>query len=181
MTALRRSATERSCKGLQQAGWNVGRNVSIEYRWAGIGEAARRHAAELVALVPDVILAGGSQAATPLVQITQTIPVVFVHTPDPVGSGLVSSLAQPGGNATGFTQFEYGIAGKWLELLKEIAPAVTRAAVIRDPAITAGIGMFGAIQSAAPSLGVEVSPSMCATRARWSVELPPSRVLAMVV
>ena len=91
-------------------------------------------------------------------QITQTIPVVFVHTPDPVGSGLVSSLAQPGGNATGFTQFEYGIAGKWLELLKEIAPAVTRAAVIRDPAITAGIGMFGAIQSAAPSLGVEVSP-----------------------
>ena len=91
-------------------------------------------------------------------QITQTIPVVFVHTPDPVGSGLVSSFAQPGGNATGFTQFEYGIAGKWLELLKEIAPAVTRAAVIRDPAITAGIGMFGAIQSAAPSLGVEVSP-----------------------
>jgi putative ABC transport system substrate-binding protein len=145
-------------QGLQQAGWNVGRNVSIEYRWAGIGEAARRHAAELVALAPAVILAGGSQAATPLVQITQTIPVVFVHTPDPVGSGLVSSLAQPGGNATGFTQFEYGIAGKWLELLKEIAPAVTRAAVIRDPAITAGIGMFGAIQSAAPSLGVEVSP-----------------------
>jgi putative ABC transport system substrate-binding protein len=111
-----------------------------------------------VALAPDVILAGGSQAATPLVQITQTIPVVFVHTPDPVGSGLVSSLAQPGGNATGFTQFEYGIAGKWLELLKEIAPPVMRAAVIRDPAITAGIGMFGAIQSAAPSLGVEVSP-----------------------
>ena len=120
--------------------------------------AARRHAAELVALAPAVILAGGSQAATPLVQITQTIPVVFVHTPDPVGSGLVSSLAQPGGNAAGFTQFEYGIAGKWLELLKEIAPPVTRAAVIRDPAITAGIGMFGAIQSAAPSLGVEVSP-----------------------
>ena len=111
-----------------------------------------------MALAPDVILAGGSQAATPLVQITQTIPVVFVHTPDPVGSGLVSSLAQPGGNATGFTQFEYGIAGKWLELLKEIAPAVTRGAVIRDPAITARIGMFGAIQSAAPSLGVEVSP-----------------------
>ena len=93
-------------QGLQQAGWNVGRNVSIEYRWAGIGEAARRHAAELVALAPDVILAGGSQAATPLLQITQTIPVVFVHTPDPVGSGLVSSLAQPGGNATGFTQFD---------------------------------------------------------------------------
>jgi putative ABC transport system substrate-binding protein len=120
-------------QGLQQAGWNVGRNVSIEYRWAGIGEAARRHAAELVALAPDVILAGGSQAATPLLQITQTIPVVFVHTPDPVGSGLVSSLAQPGGNATGFTQFEYGIAGKWLELLKPI-------------------------QSVAPVLGMQVIP-----------------------
>ena len=145
-------------QGLQQAGWNVGRNVSIEYRWAGIGEAARRHAAELVALAPDVILAGGSQAATPLLQITQTIPVVFVHTPDPVGSGLVSSLAQPGGNATGFTQFEYGIAGKWLELLKQIAPTATRAAVARDAAITAGIGQWAAIQSVAPVLGMQVIP-----------------------
>ena len=145
-------------QGLQQAGWNVGRNVTIEYRWAGIGDAARKHAAELVAIAPDVILAGGSQAATPLLQATRTIPVVFVHTPDPVGSGLVNSLAQPGGNATGFTQFEYGIAGKWLELLKQIAPTATRAAVARDPAITAGIGQWAAIQSVAPALSMQVIP-----------------------
>jgi putative ABC transport system substrate-binding protein len=145
-------------QGLQQFGWTVGRNVRIDYRWAGTGEAARRHAAELVALMPDVILAAGSQAAAPLLQTTRTVAVVFVHTPDPVGAGLVSSLARPGGNATGFTQFEYGIAGKWLELLKQIAPNATRAAVVRDPAITAGIGQWGAIQAVAPVVGIQVVP-----------------------
>ena len=145
-------------QGLQQLGWTVGRNVRIDYRWAGTGDAARKHAAELAALAPDVILAAGSQATAPLLQTTRTIPVVFVHTPDPVGAGLVSSLARPGGNATGFTQFEYGIAGKWLELLKQIAPSATRAAVIRDPAITAGIGQWGAIQAVAPAISMQVVP-----------------------
>jgi putative tryptophan/tyrosine transport system substrate-binding protein len=145
-------------QGLQQLGWTVGRNVRIDYRWSGTGDAARKHAAELAALAPDVILAGGSQATAPLLQTTRTIPVVFVHTPDPVGAGLVSSLARPGGNATGFTQFEYGIAGKWLELLKQIVPSATRAAVIRDPAITAGIGQWAAIQAVAPAIGMQVVP-----------------------
>ena len=112
----------------------------------------------MVALAPDVILATGGAAVGPLVQATRTLPIVFVTVPDPVGAGLVDSLARPGGNATGFTSFEFGLSGKWLELLKEIAPSVTRAAVIRDPAITAGIGQFAAIQSVAPSVGVEVSP-----------------------
>ena len=145
-------------QGLQQLGWTVGRNLRIDYRWAGTGDTARRHAAELVSLAPDVILAAGSQAAAPLLQTTRTVPVVFVHTPDPVGAGLVTSLARPGGNATGFTQFEYGIAAKWLELLRQIAPNATRAAVIRDPAITAGIGQWGAIQGVAPVLGMQVVP-----------------------
>jgi putative tryptophan/tyrosine transport system substrate-binding protein len=145
-------------QGLQQLGWTVGRNVRIDYRWAGTGDVARKHAAELVALAPDVILAAGSQAAAPLLQATRTIPIVFVHTPDPVGAGLVTSLARPGGNATGFTQFEYGIAGKWLDLLKQIVPTTTRTAVIRDPAITAGIGQWGAIQAVAPVLGMQVVP-----------------------
>ena len=145
-------------QGLQQLGWTVGRNVRIDYRWAGIGDAALKHAAELAVLTPDVILAGGSQATAPLLQTTRTIPIVFVHTPDPVGAGLVSSLARPGGNATGFTQFEYGIAGKWLELLKQIVPSATRAAVIRDPAITAGIGQWAAIQAVAPAISMQVVP-----------------------
>jgi putative tryptophan/tyrosine transport system substrate-binding protein len=145
-------------QGLQQFGWTVGRNVRIEYRWGGTGEIARKHAAELVAFAPDVILAAGSQAAAPLLQATRTIPIVFVHAPDPVGAGLVSSLAQPGGNATGFTHLEYGIAAKWLELLREIVPNVSRAGVIRDPNITAGIGQWGAIQSVAPVLGMQVVP-----------------------
>ena len=118
----------------------------------------RKYAAELVALAPDVILATGSSAVGPLQQATRTVPIVFAIVADPVGAGFVDSLARPGGNATGFTAFEYGLSGKWLELLKEIAPGVTRAAVLRDPAITAGIGQFGAIQAVAPSLGVEVSP-----------------------
>ena len=117
-----------------------------------------QYAAELVALAPDVILAPGSVDRGPLLQATRTVPIVFANVPDPVGAGFVESLARPGGNATGFTSFEYGMSGKWLELLKQIAPGVTRAAVIRDPAITAGIGQFGAIQAVAPSLGVEVSP-----------------------
>jgi putative tryptophan/tyrosine transport system substrate-binding protein len=146
-------------QGLQQFGWTIGRNVRIDSRWpAGDSERIRRYAAELVALTPDVILATGSAAAGPLLQATRTVPIVFVIVPDPVGAGLVNSLARPGGNATGFIQFEYAISGKWLELLKEIAPRVTRAAVLRDPAITGGIGQFGAIQAVAPSLGVEVSP-----------------------
>jgi ABC-type uncharacterized transport system substrate-binding protein len=146
-------------QGLQQFGWTIGRNVQIDSRWpAGDSERIRRYAAELVALSPDVILATGSAAAGPLLQATRTVPIVFVIVPDPVGAGFVNSLARPGGNATGFIQFEYAISGKWLELLKEIAPRVTRAAVLRDPAITGGIGQFGAIQAVAPSLGVEVSP-----------------------
>jgi putative ABC transport system substrate-binding protein len=146
-------------QGLQELGWTVGRNVRIEYRWgAGDAELFRRHASELVALAPDVILAGGGAVVPSLLQSTRTIPIVFTGTPDPVGAGFVESLARPGGNATGFTIFEYGISGKWLELLKEIAPHVTRAAVIRDPAIAAGLGLWGAIQSVAPSLGVELRP-----------------------
>jgi putative ABC transport system substrate-binding protein len=146
-------------QGLQQSGWTIGRNVRIDSRWpAGDSERLRRYAAELVALSPDVIIATGSAAAGPLLQATRTIPVVFVIVPDPVGAGFVNSLSRPGGNATGFIQFEYGISGKWLELLKQIAPGVTRAAILRDPAISAGIGQFGAIQAVAPSLGVEVSP-----------------------
>jgi putative ABC transport system substrate-binding protein len=143
---------------LQQLGW-TGRNVRIDIHWAGAdAEKIRKHAAELAALAPDVILANGSVVVAPLLQATRTVPIVFVVVPDPVGAGFVDSLARPGGNATGFVQFEYGLSGKWLELLKEIAPRVTRAAVLRDAAIPAGTGQFGAIQSVAPSVGVEVSP-----------------------
>src|SRR5262249_22412702 len=146
-------------QGLQQLGWTDGRNVRIDHRWTlGDAEHGRKSAAELVALAPDVILAAGSATMGPLLQTTRTVPIVFVHVPDPVGAGFVDSLARPGGNATGFAQFEYGMRGKGLELLKEIAPSVPRAAVLRDPAITAGIGQFGAIQAVAPSLGVDVSP-----------------------
>ena len=143
-------------QGLQQMGWTDGRNVRIDYRWGagdadriarrgGIGRAsARRHP--------------GPHPSAPLLQATRTVPIVFANVTDPVGAGFVESLARPGGNATGFQLFEYGMSAKWLELLKEIAPRVTRAAVLRDPAITAGIGQFAAIQAVAPSLGVEVSP-----------------------
>jgi putative ABC transport system substrate-binding protein len=146
-------------QGLQQLGWTDGRNVRIEARGAqGDADQIRRHAAELVALAPDVILAGGTANVGPLLQATRTVPIVFVNVADPVGAGFVNSLARPGGNATGFIQFEYSLSGKWVELLKQIAPGVTRAAVLRDPAITAGIGQFAVIQAVAPSLGVEVSP-----------------------
>jgi putative tryptophan/tyrosine transport system substrate-binding protein len=146
-------------QGLQQLGWTDGRNVRIDFRWgAGNADAIRNYAAELVALSPDIILASGTASIGPLQQATRTVPIVFTIVVDPVGAGFVDSLARPGGNITGFITFEYGLAAKWLELLKQIAPGVTRVAVLRDPAITAGIGQFGAIQTAAPSLGVEVSP-----------------------
>jgi len=146
-------------QGLQQLGWTVGRNVQIDYRWgAGNADYIRKFAAELVALAPDVILTTGAVALGPLQQVSRTVPIVFVNVTDPVGGGFVASLGRPGGNATGFTSIEYGMSGKWLELLKEIAPRVTRAAIIRDPTFASGIGQLGAIQSVAPSFGVEVSP-----------------------
>jgi putative ABC transport system substrate-binding protein len=146
-------------QGLQQAGWSIGRNVQVETRWAaGDADRLRKYAAELVALAPDVIFTTGNAGAAPVLQATRSVPIVFVIGPDPVGAGFVDSLARPGGNATGFTSYEYGLSGKWLELLKEIAPRVTRAAVIRDSTIVSGPAQFAAIQSMAPSLGVEVSP-----------------------
>ena len=144
---------------LRQFGWSEGRNLQIDIRWGtGDAERMRHYAAELVALTPDAILAAGGATVGPLLQATRSVPIVFTLTPDPVGAGFVDSLARPGRNATGFTNFEYGIGVKWLELLKEIAPRVTRAAVLRDPAIPAGIGEFGAIQAVAPSLRIELRP-----------------------
>jgi putative tryptophan/tyrosine transport system substrate-binding protein len=145
-------------EGLQKLGWTDGRNVRFDERWAA-GSAAdtRKYAVELVALAPD-IMANGSAAMGPLLESTRTVPIVFAIVPDPVGAGFVQSLSRPGGNATGFMMFEYGLSGKWLELLKEIAPGVTRAAIIRDPSIAAGIGQFAIIQSVAPSVGVDVTP-----------------------
>ena len=146
-------------QGLQKLGWTDGGNVRIDTRWAaGDVDLFRRYAAELIALAPDVILANGALALRPLQQVTRTVPIVFVNVTDPVGAGFVASLARPGGNSTGFTSFEYSLASKWLELLKEIAPRVTRAAVIRDPSNPGGIGEFAAIQGAAASSGVELSP-----------------------
>ena len=145
-------------QALQQLGWTDGRNVQIVDRWAaGRADDFRKYAAELAALAPDVILATGSVAVGPLLQVTRAVPIVFVYVPDPVGAGFVESLARPGGNVTGFTPFEYSTSGKWLELLKQIAPGVTRAAIIRDPATSTGLGQFAAIQAVAPSLGVEIS------------------------
>jgi putative ABC transport system substrate-binding protein len=146
-------------EGLQELGWTDGRNVRIDYRWAAAADADRyrRYAAELVALAPDVVLAATSQSVAALQQTTRTVPIVFASVVDPVGAGFVASLARPGGNATGFTAFEYTLSGKLLELLREIAPRVTRAAVLRDPATAAGIGQFAAIQAASSSFGVELS------------------------
>ena len=144
---------------LAQLGWIAGRNVQIDVRWgAGDPERHRKHAAELIALAPDVILANGSQAVAALLQATRAVPIVFVSVADPVGAGFVESLGRPGGNATGFMIFEYSMSGKWLELLKEIAPRLTRVAVLRDTAIAAGSGQLGSIQSAATQLGVELRP-----------------------
>jgi putative ABC transport system substrate-binding protein len=142
---------------LQQSGWVDGRNVRIDTRWAG-GSAAeiRKHATDLVALAPDVIVATGTASVVPLLQETHTIPIVFANVADPVGAGFVDTMARPGGNATGFVQFEYGLSGKWLELLKEIAPNVKRVAVLRDPNIPSGIGQFAIIQAVAPSAGIEI-------------------------
>jgi putative tryptophan/tyrosine transport system substrate-binding protein len=146
-------------QALQQLGWTGNRNVHIDYRWgAGEPERIRRHAAELAALAPEVILANGTAGVGPLLQATRTVPIVFVQVSDPVGAGYIASLARPGGNATGFTLFEYGTSGKWLELLKQIAPSVTRAVVLRDPTQPTGIAQLAAMHSVAPSLGVEVSP-----------------------
>ena len=144
---------------LQSLGWTTGRNIQIDVRW-GVADAAssRRYAAEMVALAPDVILTGASAATAAVQEATRTLPIVFVNVTDPVGAGYVASLARPGGNVTGFTLMEYGMSGKWLELLKEIAPRVTRVAVLCDPSLAIGPGQFGAIQSVAPSFGVEASP-----------------------
>src|SRR5262249_48924288 len=145
-------------QGLQEAGWAVGRNVNIDMRWAA-GEADRfpRYAMELVALAPDVILASTPSSVRAAQHATRTVPIVFVLVPDAVASGIVDSMSHPGGNTTGFSPNEFGMSVKWLELLKQIAPKVTRAGVLRDPAIPSGIGQFGAIQGVAPSLGVEIS------------------------
>jgi putative ABC transport system substrate-binding protein len=145
-------------QGLQQFGWAVGSNLRIDLRWAsGEVDRNRQYAAELVALAPDLILAAGSGVPA-LKQATQTVPIVFTIVPDPVGHGFVASLARPGGNITGFLAFEYGISGKWLEILKQISPGMTRAAVVRDPAISIGIGQFAGIASLGPALGVEIVP-----------------------
>jgi putative ABC transport system substrate-binding protein len=146
-------------QGLQEAGWAVGRNMRIDSRWgAGDNDRTRRYAAELVALAPDVILASGSATLGSLQQVTRTVPIVFAAVADAVGGGFVESLARPGGNITGFELFEYSIGGKWLETLKQIAPSVTRVAVIRDATLVSGGGQLGAIQSVAPSFGVQLSP-----------------------
>jgi len=146
-------------QGLQDSGWTVGRNLLVDYRWTeGDPDRVRKYGAELVALAPDVILTVGGSHVGPLQQATRSMPIVFVQVADPVGGGFVDSLARPGGNTTGFTVFEFDIGAKWLELLKQIAPRMTRVAVLRDPANPSGTGLFGAIQAVAPSLGVEASP-----------------------
>jgi len=146
-------------QGLQAAGWSDGRNVRIDTRWAAADPGNyRKYAAELIALGPDIVLASTTAAVAQLQQASRTVPIVFISVIDPVGSGLIASMARPGGNATGFTSFEYGLSAKWLELLKEVAPRVTRAGVLRDPALASGPAYFAAVQSVAPSLGVDVSP-----------------------
>src|SRR5262245_9503544 len=146
-------------QGLQSSGWIIGQNVRVDYRWAdGSADAISKYAAELVALAPDVILAQSTAAVAPLLRATRTVPIVFTAVADPVGAGFVQSLARPGGNATGFTGFEYAFAGKWLELLKEIAPSVKRVAVLREAESVTGPAQFGAIQAVAPTLGVELRP-----------------------
>jgi putative tryptophan/tyrosine transport system substrate-binding protein len=147
-------------QGLQEVGWIVGHNLRIDYRWSGAGDAqqVRQYANELVALAPEVILGVTTAAVGPLQQATRTTPIIFVQVSDPVGTGFVESLARPGGNTTGFTLFEFGLSAKWLELLKELAPTVTRALVFRDPGLTSGIAQFAVMQSAGLLLGVDVTP-----------------------
>jgi len=145
-------------QALQQLGWTAGKNIRIEIRWAeGKANEIRKHAVELAALAPDVIFSTGTAGMPPLLLATHTVPIVFVNVVDPVGAGFVESMARPGGNVTGFVQFEYSLSAKWIELLKQIAPSITRVAVLRDAAITSGIGQFAVIQSVAPSLGVDVT------------------------
>jgi putative tryptophan/tyrosine transport system substrate-binding protein len=152
----RRATFEQTLKAL---GWTNGSNLRVDYRWSGNdADRIRKLVAELIALAPDLIVTSGNIVLAPMMQATRTIPIVFVQTVDPVGSGFVKSLARPGGNITGFTQFEYSLAAKWVELLKQIAPHVTRAAVIRDPTRGPGIGQFAVVQAIAPSLGMELSP-----------------------
>jgi putative ABC transport system substrate-binding protein len=156
---LRQARHAAFLQALQQLGWTEGRNVHIDARWfSGNPAETRRYAAELVALAPDIIFTAGSAAIGPMLEATRTVPIVFANVPDPVGSGYVKSLSRPGGNATGFMNFEYSLCGKWPALLKEIAPHTTRAAVLRDPAVPAGIGQFAVIQSVAGSVGVDVIP-----------------------
>jgi putative ABC transport system substrate-binding protein len=144
---------------LRELGWHVGDNLRIDTHWAGGAlQDSRKHAAELISLVPDVIVASTGMAVAPLLELTRTVPIVFVNTTDPVAGGFVESLARPGGNATGFTLFEYGTSAKWLELLKEVVPGINRVGVLRDPTIAAGAGQFGAIQAVAPAFGVELHP-----------------------
>jgi putative ABC transport system substrate-binding protein len=167
-------------QGLQQLGWTDGRNMRIDTRWgAGNADNIRKYSVELAALA-DVILTTGTATMASLAQATRTVPIVFVAVADPVGAGFVKSLARPGGNVTGFIQFEYTLSGKWLELLKQIAPGVTRVAVLRDAAITSGIGQFAVIQSVAPSVGVDVR-STCAMPARSRATSRTSRAAPMVV
>jgi putative ABC transport system substrate-binding protein len=147
-------------QGLQELGWTVGRNVRIDYRWGAVGDAdqIRKYATELVSLAPDVILATGGSTVGPLQRATPTVPIVFANVTDPVGAGFIDSLARPGGHTTGFTSLEYGFSAKWLALLKQIMPGVTRMAVLRDPANPSGIGLLGAMQGMAPAFGVELIP-----------------------
>jgi putative tryptophan/tyrosine transport system substrate-binding protein len=155
-SVTRRATFEQTLKAL---GWTNGSNLRVDYRWSGNdADRIRKLVAELIALAPDLIMTSGNIVLAPMMQATGTIPIVFVQTVDPVGSGFVKSLARPGGNITGFTQFEYSLAAKWVELLKQIAPHVTRAAVIRDPTRGPGIGQFAVVQAIAPSLGIELSP-----------------------
>ena len=163
---------------LAQLGWTEGHNLRIDVRWGGgHAELTRQYAAELAALAPDIILASGNATVTPLLQATRTIPVVFAVVADPVGSGYAQTLSRPGGNATGFMQFEYGLTGKWLELLHQIAPEVRRVVVFRD--LIGGVAQFAVIQSIAPSVGIEVSPSTCETRVRSNAPSRLSPTLAM--
>ena len=154
-----RARDEAFVQGLRQLGWTEGANLQIDRRFTD-GDAGRAHlyAQELVALAPDVILTTGSAGLVPLLQVTRTVPIVFTIVPDPVGAGFVDSLARPGGNATGFVQFEFGLSGKWLELLKEVSPDVTRVAVLREPGLTAAIAQFAALQAVAPSFRIELVP-----------------------
>jgi putative tryptophan/tyrosine transport system substrate-binding protein len=167
---------------LAQSGWIDGRNVRIDVRWGGVdAERIRSYAAELIALAPDVIVATGSAAVGSLLQATRAVPIVFVQVAEPVGGGFVETLPRPGGNATGFMLYEYGIGTKWLELLKEIAPGVTRVALLQAPGLPSGPGHFGAMQGSAPSLGVEVRPIRVGERASSTGPSRHSRIPRMAV